>query len=370
MKDDLTLKQIFKSVYELPVYTFLDYDIAFKTASEKYDYYSNGGCSAVCKVCNNETIVGRNMDLSLSNKAAYIIKTSPKGFFKTVGVCYFNKFGDNVETIEKSRVLSVNSFKYAPFLCTDILNEKGFYIEVNMRSTELDKNGKSKFGCNGTNSKAKIRICETMLPRYLADKVSEVDEALNLLKELNIYSPNGNGLDWNLCFLVADASGKHGIIEIAQNKIVFTEYHAQTNFYLAEEFSKIEEFKAGIGRMNYINEHLKEVKDEKSMFNLINSVSYFQMYKDNCKFDPRSELVGDKPGWTSSFLLDDKNKEIVDARFNQIKADFKALSLKKIKDLGIYWASILTTVTNCNKNEMKVRFFENNKKIIKLHFDF
>lgn len=367
----IKVKEIFENVYELPIYTLLSYKEGFARAASNYDCWSSGGCSAVCKVCGGHTLIGRNMDLTISNKPAYIIKTSPKGLLKTIGLTYFDKFGENSEKIALCGGLDPIHYEYAPFLCCDILNEKGFYIEVNMRSTEYEKDGKSKFGCSGTNLKSKTRICASLLPRYLADRAQSVDDALKIVRDLDIYTPNGSGLDWNLCFMLADSTGKHGILEIACNKVSFVEEDIQTNFYLTKEFNKIEDFKAGVGRFEYLKAHYEGIKNNKTMFDAIYDVSYFQMYFGNCKFDPRTELVGDKPGWTTKFLLDEANRDVVNQRFNDIQKGVEEhLKNRTLKDAEKYWKSIFTVVTDCNAKEMNVRFFENEKFKIKLIFDF
>ena len=116
-------------------------------------------------------------------------------------------------------------------------------------------------------------------------------------------------LDWNFSYLIADASGRHGIVEIAQNKVVFLEENIQTNFYLTKEFADIEDYKAGLGRYEYLKSRYDLIRDDQTMFDVMNAVSYQQIYLENPRFDERSELVGIKPEWTSNYLFPAKSKK-------------------------------------------------------------
>ena len=59
----------------------------------------------------------------------------------------------------------------------------------------------------GTNKESNDRVCATILPRILGEHCATVKEAVDYIKTLNVYTPNREGLAWNFCFIMADATG-------------------------------------------------------------------------------------------------------------------------------------------------------------------
>lgn len=69
------LSKVFDPVYDLGDYKTLNYSYAKEFYKNQNDNWG-GKCSAVAKnLENGDTIVGRNMDLNISNKNAYIFRT-------------------------------------------------------------------------------------------------------------------------------------------------------------------------------------------------------------------------------------------------------------------------------------------------------
>lgn len=86
----MKLKKIFNSVYETNEYNKLNYEYAEQFFKERYDGWKfHGGCTAVTKTLSNgDTITGRNMDLTISNKVAYVVRTRCEGKYSTIGLSY------------------------------------------------------------------------------------------------------------------------------------------------------------------------------------------------------------------------------------------------------------------------------------------
>ena len=366
--EEIKLTEVFDYVFDAGTITSLDYDYADAYFNKEYNNWG-GGCSAIAKTLDNgDTIVGRNMDLNISNKAAYIFRTDVKDCYKTINLTYtFRDISPNFEDA-KANGLSEEFSKVLPFMADDVLNEKGLYIEVNMRNGEFWPTGESKFSCKGTNPSAKRSVYMFELPRYIGEHCATVDEALDYVNTLNVYSKEGY---WNYCFLIADATGHYGILEFATDAVIWNDYHpCQTNFYINELANYVEELQCGKGRYENLMKGIPNVKNEDDMFNLMDSVTYYQVYDPyNCNFDPRSENVGVLPFATNEVLEMEEYKEEIFAAIDEVGQGVRSMSRQEQQNKNEYWESSFTEVINCNKKTLTVRFFENDEKIITLSFD-
>ncbi|MCQ2451310.1 MAG: linear amide C-N hydrolase, partial [Clostridia bacterium] len=173
-------------------YDKVDYDYGDKFWADNNDNWG-GGCTAVTKqLSNGHRIVGRNMDLNIADKAAYIVRTNEtKDRYKTVGLAYtFRDYAPLYDEV-KEKGISDNFKKILPFLCDDVMNDKGLHIEVNMRHGECDFAGNDQFSLKGTNPDGDRRVHMFELPRYMAEHCKTVVEAKEYVKTLDIYSKIG-----------------------------------------------------------------------------------------------------------------------------------------------------------------------------------
>lgn len=369
VNDNVKVNVALDHVIDAGTYTVLDNEGANKHLAEKYDFWIGGCTAAATTTENGETLVGRNMDLYISDKPAFVCRTEVPGEYKTVGVGYTNMSGGSFDEVVANGIPK-DMHKMLPYLCTDVLNEKGLYCEINMRNGEVYADGTTKFGCDGTNPEAEVRACTTIIPRLVCQNCATVKEAVDYLKTINFYTPAVTGLNWNFCFIMADATGDYGLVEIAENKISFIEkQHAQANFYITKEFADKEDYKCGLGRYETVMNGIEDVKNEKDMFDLINKVTYFQAYfPDKCQFDWRSENVALRPNWTTEYVMDEANREEVKAAVNEVGDKLGEMTRKEMESENHYWESILTTVTNCNNKTMTIRFFEDDSRVLELGF--
>ena len=362
------LKEVYDHVFDAGTYTELDYDYAEQHFKEHYDNYG-GGCTAVAKVNKaGDTIIGRNMDLNISNKAAYIFRTDVKGCYKTVNLMYtFRDYSPDYE-VAKETGLTGEFAKMMPFFADDVLNEKGLYVEVNMRYGEFWPNGEPKFCCSGTNPDSDTDVYMFTLSRYIGEHCASVDEAIEYVKTLNVYSQNGY---WNYCFILADATGHYGLLEFAMNEVIWHDMQqAQANFYIDPLLQEIEQYRAGVGRYDAVMAGIDAVESEEDMFNLMDSVSYFQFYDyKNCKFDWRSENVGALAFATNDVVMDDYFKEYLESSMEAMSLEVKSKDRQQLRDANEYWESAFTEVINCNKRTLFVRFFEDDNMTYTLSFN-
>lgn len=365
--DLMPVKKVHDYVFDLGTYHEMDYDFAEDFIQNKYDGW-DGACTAVAKKTDDgKMLVGRNMDLYISNKPAYIMRTAVEGNYKTIGINYSNKSGDNYLDVLKKGGVSKTFYKIVPFLCTDVMNEKGLYVETNMRMGEYWATGKLKNACTGTNPGAKHRICSLILPRYLGENCATVKEAIELVKELDIYTPKAVGMDWNFCFMMADSEGDYGLLEIARNKISWLQNEpAQSNFFVTKEFQENEELACGVGRYTVVREGRDKVKNEQDMYELMKKVNYSKVYDpENCDFDVRTEFVSVRDDLTYSVMTNNEIKDKVYEGLIEYCKQYSNKTRQELQDDGTKWESTFTEVANCTDKTWFVRFFEDDNRTIK-----
>lgn len=364
-KDNLTVSKIYDYVVDIGTITEIDYDFI-------RDKYANGndlvgGCSAVAKVTDDGTmLVGRNMDLYYSNNPAYIVRTAVDGCYETIGVGY--AFMSKWPTYEQvlAEGLSDELYKELPFITTDMMNSEGLYVEINMRYPEFWASGDSKFACSGTNEDADERVYAQCIGRYIAENCATVEEAVAYVNNLNIFTGDTK-YSWNYCFMLADASGHYGLLEIAENKVVWLDYQqCQTNFYIDEELAAIEEYKCGLGRYDYLMNHIDSIQSEDELHQLMDQVTYFRIYSEDCPYDAYSEFVETYPWWTNEYMKDEANAEEINGVIAYFREAVNAYDEQTLRDRGTSWLSVFTTVANCNEKTLNVRFFEDEAKALTL----
>ena len=357
-------KVLGKQVIELPVFTDIDYKAGLALDAEHFGKY---GCSAVAKVLpNGDMVVGRSMDLNVTNKPAYIIRTAVPGFLKTVGLAY-NPFGG--PDFDEAKEIGIKKIDTLPllFFTIDIMNEKGVYIEGNMRNAENEELTGLK-ECFSTNPGAEYRMSPGALIRFLGERAGSVEEAVALAKTVDVHSLKSGTLDWNAGIYIADATGKYGILELVDNQLVWLPGEPlQSNFFLSRGNRDRALYGAGFGRYETLKAGRDAVQTEADMMKLISLVRFSQSLDPaTCPFDVRTEYTGEHvPGigadgekMTVDQALDEKNRPILDAAIQKVTAAERAKGLETLKKEGQLWYSIWQVVANCNRQSIHAMFFE------------
>ena len=276
-------------VIELDTITDIDFEKGLEYFETNFGAF---GCTAVGKVISNgDMIIGRSYDLEYSNAPAYIVKTAIPGRYKTIGVAYNAFTGTALEDIEKNGI-SEDELLTIYCMTGDVLNEKGFYIEANMRDTQPEETGIAE--CSGTNPGAEVRLSFATLLRYLGERAATVDEALEIAYSLDVYGFKTETVSWGGGIFMADATGHYGVLELVDNQLVWNDMQpAQANFYLSPDYIDRAEIGMGLGRYETVLEGREAVDSEENMHALITKVRYFQSNApDTCIFDPISKLTG------------------------------------------------------------------------------
>ena len=147
------------------------------------------------------------------------------------------------------------------FMALDGINEKGFAIAV------LDAGDKVVT----SQDTSKPDLTTTSATQYLLKNAANIDEALELLRRIDMNSDPGSAYHYSM----ADASGRSVAVEYVDNRMVVTESSFVTNHYLCEE-----KFLVGLHEGDHRHEKLMEqyeqaggVMNEKELTDAIVSVT-------------------------------------------------------------------------------------------------
>ncbi len=349
-------------VIELPTITEIDYDAGLKKGKEMFGKF---GCSAIGKVLDDgDMVIGRSFDLYYSNNPAYVIRTDVEGYYKTVGLAYDNFDGETFDVI-KEKGVSQDELLTLIFFTNDIMNEKGLYIEANMRPEQPESTG--IVASTGTNPDAEISLSFPALVRYLGERCATVDEAVELAQTLNVYGMITDDFSWGGAYFLADESGHYGVMELVDNKLIWLDgQNCQTNYYLNDEYKDVATIGAGTGRYDLLTSEIGSVQSEDDMTSLIKKVRYTQIRSPYTSlFDPRSEFTGFGDGFedfggalTIEMSQSDEYKDQLYEAIEQNEAAERDKDIQTLRDEGTQWLSVWQSISNCNKRTIKAIFFE------------
>ncbi|MCR4582753.1 MAG: linear amide C-N hydrolase [Prevotella sp.] len=270
-------KDLGNYVIELPDYTdpiTLEKGLANMNFLGDNGQLPKPGCTAMVKRnSKGEVVIGRNMDLDISQKPAYIFKTT-YGKYKTFCISYSpGSYLDYAELKKQETIVEFHLYGF-PYASSDCLNEKGLYIEVNLREMSPKHICYGLHSAHGEKTRAdgkpwsELRATTISAPQLVAQNCATVKEAVEFLK---------NSYDWytfvpdptaglavgqnNMAFLIGDATGEYGLIEIAQDEVSYIPYQfGHANYYITPKWNTIETMGAGVGRLAKVSEVISPVE--------------------------------------------------------------------------------------------------------------
>jgi len=224
-----------------------------------------------------------------------------------------------------------------------------------MRNEEYREDGSSLFINNGTNPDADVTVCTLHLTRYLGDHCATIAEALELLKKINVTDDDATNLGWNVCFLMADATGAYGVLEIAQDQVIFSEgCHCQANFYIADKFLNQAKYFDGLGRYTKVMKCIDDVRNLDDFNQLMHSVRYSGIFDDgNDDWDNIGDISADF-GQSTQWMLVHRYDEAVLHRRHELMHYFDDWTEEEIADSRMKWNTTYRTLVNCNTLQMTV----------------
>lgn len=308
----------------------------------------NPGCSTIIAQ-DKETLswlMGRNYDLDKdSNGVTLVLHTAPENGYKSVGMVDMAGLGLSKNRLESDKDLLL----YAPYNVTDGVNEKGFAISVML--LEKDRSVQSD------DTKKLLPI--SLVIRYLLDKADSVENAIELLSEVNITHDyliptkelqDSMGKDLTLHWSMADASGDMAIVEYINGKMevikkpVSVEYDEQT---YTQNISYPDEQKPYLINTNfYLSQNVQNTPDEEGFWRYATAQKLLEANPTPSKH----ELVGIMSK-IKYFMNDLDNKQAIEQE-GKDPADPQNWS----------WMTIWTSIFDTNEKSMKVFYKEDYTK--------
>ena len=246
---------------------FKDFPAANEVIGTYRDMYTPACTATVKKNSKGEVIVGRNMDVEISQTPAYITEITG-GTYRTVSFTYAGETGryryDQLDQLDAD----AEYLSEIPYLATDAMNEAGLYIETNMR--EMDD--EFELYCSGTNP-GKTRACVISAPTLIALNCATVEEAVAWLRDSYdwytlAFRVGGDGelKSWNLALIIGDATGNYGLVEFGMNGVYYTPYaNGQGNYYIHPSLAEYALTGSGYGRLAAALEGLPACETEQDM---------------------------------------------------------------------------------------------------------
>lgn len=182
---------------------------------QKSDY----GCSTLtARTPDGGVLMGRNFDFY--SGTAMILHTLPNKGYESVSTFNINLFGFGEGWLPEGFANQYMALSCL-FVALDGVNEKGFAIADLIAGDTAVTNQRTD----------KPDLTTTMALRYLLTNAASVDEALELLRSIDMHSDIGAAHH----YAMSDASGRSVVVEYVDNQMVVTETQAVTNHYLCEQ---------------------------------------------------------------------------------------------------------------------------------------
>ncbi len=227
---------------------------------------SSGGCT--CMMTTNskgQVIAGRNMDIEISQFPAYVYKTT-FGKYTNFGVTY-DAAGEYLHYAEVQKLDDIDEeFKNGLiYRATDCINEMGLYVQTDQREADERFVNHGLHSAHGETTRedgtpwSELRMCIVSIPMIVTQNCATVEEAIAFLNNsydwYSIRMPGHHFDQLNFCFMIGDATGKYGLIEIAQDEINFLPYQfGQANYYITPKWNALDTRGIGVGRLAKANE--------------------------------------------------------------------------------------------------------------------
>ena len=177
------------------------------------------GCSSLTvRTPENEVLMGRNFDFS--SATGMVLHTIPKHGYETITTFNVEFFGFGNDWLPEGFVNQYMALS-GLFFALDGFNEKGLAIADLMAGDDAETHQNS----------GKPALTTTSAICYLLKNAANVDEALELLRGIDMHSDIGAAHH----YAISDASGKSVVVEYVDNEIVVVDSPACTNHYLCEE---------------------------------------------------------------------------------------------------------------------------------------
>lgn len=317
------------------------------------------GCTATVKRnSKGEVIVGRNMDVDISQTPA-IINRITGARYETVAFTYQGPTNEYSYSSLEKLDNDPDFLASLAFKATDALNEKGLYVEANMREMDAEHD----FYCHGTNP-GKTRVSLLSAPALVALHCATVNDAIEFIaNSYDWYTPgfvlSGEFCAWNLSLLIGDATGNYGIIEFGHNGFRYIPYaNGQSNYYLHPDFAEYAVEGTGYGRLAAAFKGLPECETALDMMHNMEACMWQKEIKDPGCLGYSDFLgnVNDRRAYTQ----EEMRLGFIEYMkpFQEAAAEYYKGNEQPLRNAGNVWTSSFNFGVNCAQKHLYLRFWE------------
>ncbi len=270
--------QLTDLLYEL---TYEDYEWDYvnsymsKYKIEDSDMVIAGGCSGI----QIGSLRGRNEDWYMDNQTEFVLYTNATDT-RHATISVISQSGITQEELASENIS--DKLALLPFRVSDGMNDAGLCTQVNVVPVE-----DAEVLTTGTNPGGEDMFI-TLVQRYILDYASDVDEAIEMIKEKNLFGPHSETMNQEIHFMISDLN-KCVIVEFINNEVKIIENeNVMTNFYAY--YDELTPHSQGVERYNILKEGADSVESSDDMIDLMKKVWFTKAYDRNTE-----------PFWYSDF---------------------------------------------------------------------
>lgn len=244
------------------------------------------------KDADDDYIVGRNFDFTYAPSA--FVKTKPDNGYASISMVNLSYLGYKEGKLPEPKTTSSLLTLAVPYIPMDGVNECGVVISIMAIPEKML--GKDT---------GKVTLNTTTAVRLVLDKAASVDEALDLLRDYDIYFSGGLSCH----YLIGDSSGKSVVVEWVDGDMKVTpidkSYQVCTNYILYNDLKigrGFERFKIATDKLESCNGVISE---EDAMKLLKDADSDANPAKENVPDEKVSTTQ-----WSVVYNIEDKEADI------------------------------------------------------------
>ncbi len=195
------------------------------------------GCTAfVCQSPSGDVLYARNFDFTADGPAPVVVaRTFPNDGYKSISLISMSLLKYPKGSLSDGTT-DVSLLAAAPYLLMDGMNEQGLAVSV-LYLDPSDTTTGVWYGGTEQYDRHKHDIMTTTAMRLVLDRAANVEEAITLLQQYNMFA-NGRKPPYSYHFLLGDRTGKSIVLEYVprNGEWLMDTINAGlvTNFYLAD----------------------------------------------------------------------------------------------------------------------------------------
>ena len=198
---------------------------SFSTGCSAFSTYSSDGSFLFCR---NYDYRHKDADGNATGLNV-LIHFAPEGKLQSIGVCdafWLNPSAYFAGALDDGKT-DISNMALAPYMCVDGMNEAGLAASLLV----VDVKDGETFTSQNT---GKQRVSHAMLLRYIMDNAHNIEEAISIAKDYDVYSTGGNDVH----MFLSQKDGTSAVFEWRQygndekQELYVTYTNAVTNFYV------------------------------------------------------------------------------------------------------------------------------------------